>query len=181
MIMTDNLHIRRLSRDDASDMFEYTSNPEASKYLLWTPHISVEQDKQFINKVLCENDEKVKYFAIALKDYYTTEGSQEKLIGCIRVYDIDTRNKSCEISYIINPVYSKRGYGSEAVSAVIRWLITEGGMYRIQALCVEDNVGSELVMKKCNMLYEGTLKSRVILKDGKRHSMKLYAFVKEDL
>ena len=40
-IETERLIIRYIEPDDAYDMYEYSSIPEVSKYLLWSPHINL--------------------------------------------------------------------------------------------------------------------------------------------
>jgi Acetyltransferases, including N-acetylases of ribosomal proteins len=166
---TERLIIRELKIEDALDMYEYTNKPEVSKFLTWEPHLNVEQDREFINKVLSNKDKESYYFGIVLA------ADLQKLIGCIHIYDVNERHKRCEISYILNPDYSGKGYATEAVAAVIKWIFMTLGLRRVQALCIEGNVKSECLMKRCGMQYEGLLKNYAVLKDGKSYSMKIYS------
>ena len=154
---TERLIIRELKIEDALDMYEYTSKPEVSKFLTWEPHLNVEQDREFINKVLSNKNKENYYFGIVLA------ADLQKLIGCIHIYDVNERHKRCEISY------------TEAVAAVIKWIFMTLGLRRVQALCIEGNVKSECLMKRCGMQYEGLLKNYAVLKDGKSYSMKIYS------
>lgn len=170
---TKRLILRQLRLEDAADMYEYTSKQEVSEFLTWHPHLSVTQDEEFIKKALSKNDEKSYYFGIVLAQ------TPQKLIGSIHIYDINMEHKRCEISYILNPEYSGKGYASEAVSAIIQWIFLYLGLRRVQALCIVGNNKSENLMKRCGMQYEGLLKNYAVLKDGISHAMKLYSICTE--
>ena len=172
-IDTERLILRDLSLDDAADMFAYTSRPSVSRFLTWEPHTSVEQDYRFIEKALEVNGCGEYYAGIELK-------KDKKLIGCIHVYNLSSRHRRCEISYILNPDYSGAGYAAEAVNAISEWLMKEMNFVRIQALCVTDNDRSEKLLKRCNMSCEGTLRNYAVLKDGKSYPMKIYSKCRED-
>mgnify|MGYP004718770921 CR=1 FL=1 len=45
---TERLILRKVTVDDAEDMFEYTSVPDVSKYVPWKTHQSIEDTHQFI-------------------------------------------------------------------------------------------------------------------------------------
>lgn len=166
---TEHLMIRELKIDDALDMYEYTSKPEVSKFLTWEPHLNVEQDRKFIKKALSNKGKGSYYFGIVLVT------DPQKLIGSIHIYDVNEMHRRCEISYILNPDYSGKGYATEAVKEVIKWIFTTLGLRRIQALCIEGNEKSECLMKRCGMQYEGLLKNYAVLKDGKSYPMKIYS------
>ncbi len=172
MIKTDRLLLRPLRIEDADDMFEYTSNPKSNCFLTWEVHTSVKQDVKFIENALRKEKNGNIFWGIVLAD-------NEKLIGCSRIYDISDKHKRCEISYIINPDYSGKGYATEALNALIDWAFKDLHMNRVQALCLEENKTSEQVMKKARMTCEGTLRNYAVLRDDKSYSMKIYSRIKE--
>lgn len=168
-IESERLLLRALSIKDAEDMFAFTSLPESSAFLRWNPHISVEEDRTFIQNAL--RDEDSLYWGIQHKE-------MNKLIGNIHVYDIYYRDFRSEISYILHPRFYGNGFATEAVSAVIQYLF-EQGLHRVQALCLDNHGQSEKLMVRCGMSYEGTLRSYAWVK-GKKHNMKVYSICKEN-
>ena len=52
IIETNRLLLRKLSLDDANDMYEYTSNEIVSRYVNWNPHKSIGDTKSYIHYVL---------------------------------------------------------------------------------------------------------------------------------
>ena len=167
IIKSERLILRDLRITDANDMFEYTSIPEVSSFLLWSPHKSIKEDEDYILKCLQEQNESSFYLGTELK-------SERKLIGCNHVYHIDRKHMRAEISFVLSPYYQLKGYATEAVRTIIDYLFSQG-FVRIQSLCDCENNSSEEMLKRCGTNYEGTLINYAILKDGKAHSMKMYA------
>lgn len=168
-IRSARLLMRPLSLEDAADMFDFTRLPESSMFLQWQPHISVEEDKRFIQNAL--EDKGSLYWGIQ-------HLSMGKLIGTVHVYDIQVKNFKAEISYILHPKFSGKGYATEAVGAVIHSLFDKG-VIRIQALCIDTHKKSENLMLRCGMTYEGTLRNYAWV-NNRAHDMKIYSICKGD-
>ena len=45
---TERLLLRRLTLDDADDMFAYASSEDVARYVLWTPHRSRDDSLEFL-------------------------------------------------------------------------------------------------------------------------------------
>ena len=71
-----------------------------------------------------------------------------------------------EIGYCIGRPWWNRGITSEALSAVINFMFDQVGANRVQAKHDVNNPHSGLVMKKCGMKYEGTLRSAAVNNQG---------------
>jgi len=48
---TEDLILRRPAMKDAKDIFRYASDPEVSRYVLWDPHRSVSETRQFLREL----------------------------------------------------------------------------------------------------------------------------------
>lgn len=62
--------------------------------------------------------------------------------------------KLVHAGYFYFPEFWGRGYGTEAMGAVIRFAFMEDGVYRLSTGCLQENRGSERVMQKCGMVLE---------------------------
>lgn len=49
---TERTILRKISIDDAADMFEYCSDDEVSQYTTWYSHQSIEDTKGFIHMII---------------------------------------------------------------------------------------------------------------------------------
>ena len=79
-------------------------------------------------------------------------------IGSVGLPAINEGNLSAEFGYSIGRAYWGKGLMPEAVRAIIRFLFTEVGFYRLHAKHDVRNPKSGRVMEKCGMQYEGTLR-----------------------
>lgn len=172
-LKSERLLYRKLTLLDIDDMFEYTSNENCTYYLSWEAHTIKDQVATFIKNTLEEYKMSTTRFTwgIELID-------ENKLIGAISIFDISYFNKRVEISYILNPKYQGKGYMTEALNTIIRFIFNELDFIRVQARCSEDNLPSEKVMKKINMKYEGKLIKYWKIKN-KHKNVLIYAKIKE--
>lgn len=150
-IETDRLILRRFTADDAELMYKnWASDPEVTRYLMWPVHENAEVTKALLKVwVDAYSDEKKYEWCISLKE--TGEP-----IGSMGVAQINERAESMEIGYCIGRAYWHQGFTSEALAAVMQYLLNEVGARRIEARHDPKNPYSGAVMKKCGMQYEGT-------------------------
>lgn len=157
-IESERLYLRRLDRRDSEDMYEYAKLPEVTKYLLWSPHPSLNYTRDYINSVqrFYRNGE---YF-----DYAVILQSERKMIGTCGFTKIDKNNNSAEAGYVINPAYHGKGYATEALLALMRFGINDMGINRIEARYMVGNDASRRVMERCGMKFEGIHRQQMLVK-----------------
>lgn len=172
-IETERLLLRKITLEDAQDMFQYGSDAEVSRHVTWDAHQTLEDTKEFIQIVLTkyENGDLAPW-GIVLKE-------TNQLIGTIDFVSWQTNHKTAEIGYVISKIYWGQGITTEASKAILNYGFTKMDLVRIQARCFVENVGSEGVMKKLRMKYEGTVRKAMFAK-GKHRDLKVYAVLKED-
>jgi RimJ/RimL family protein N-acetyltransferase len=107
------------------------------------------------------------------------ERSSGELVGSISLFKTDWEARSSEVGYGVRPDRRNRGYASEAVVAVARWALTEGGMQRIQLCAVTGNLPSLRVAEKAGFQREGTLR-RAQLEDHGLHDLAVFSLLDDD-
>ena len=150
-IETDRLILRRFQMEDAEKMYQnWESDPEVTKFLTWPTHESVEVTKKVLESWISDYEKPDDYqWCMALKE-------SDEPIGSISVVAQNEKAESAEIGYCIGKAYWHKGYASEALKAVMGYLLTEVGFNRIESRHDPKNPHSGDVMKKCGMRYEGT-------------------------
>jgi len=108
------------------------------------------------------------------------ERSSGELVGSISLFRTDWEACSSEVGYGVRPDLRGRGYASEAVAAVARWALAEGGMQRIQLCAVTENLPSLRVAEKAGFQREGTLR-RAQLEDDGLHDLAVFSLLDDDL
>jgi ribosomal-protein-alanine N-acetyltransferase len=175
-LYTDRLILRRFTLEDATDMFvNWASDPEVTKYLSWLPHKDIEVTKNIISSWISSYDQLSNYnWAIVLKNY-------GKVIGSISVVGSMEKNLRCEVGYCLSRQYWNQGIMTEALKAVISYLIKEIGFKRVQAVHQVDNVASGRVMIKAGMKYEGRLRGFVLNNRNELVDCEMYAVLENDI
>lgn len=109
------------------------------------------------SRFILENDDKdFRFkFAICLLNNYT-----KVPIGFIDVFNIDMRNSRAEIGIALFKLDDrKKGYGSDALSCIVRWCFENLNINRLSTKCFASNQASIKLFKKSKFDIEGTLKS----------------------
>jgi len=171
-IQTERLLLRKPRMEDSPAIFEsYAQDPEVTRYLVWRPHQNIRETKQFL--LACGQLWRTgKDFAYAI-----TLKKDDKLIG---MFGLHPMNLKVEVGYALARPYWGKGYMTEVLRAVIDWAFTQPDIFRVQAFCDVDNLGSARVMEKAGMQREGLLRRYVLhpnISDEPR-DVYLYAIVK---
>ncbi len=170
---TDRLILRKLTLDDANDMFEYSSEPEVTKYVPWEFHKSIEDTFTFLNMVLKKYEGKqVSDWGIVLKE-------NNKLIGTIAFHWWSIKDASAEIGYAMSKPYWNQGIMTEAMNELIKFGFDRMNLNRIEARAQVENITSQRVMQKAGMTYEGTMREQFFTKGGYRDFM-MYSMLRKE-
>ena len=169
-IVTNNLILRKIKVSDYELAYKnWTSDSLVTRYVTWDYHQSIEDTKNYFqykeNRYL--NDNYCYDWIIILKE-------SNEPIGEIETVRVSTRDQSVEIGYCLGSKFWNRGYGSEALKAVINYLFLEAEVDKIIACHISTNPTSGKVMKKCGMKYDGTLVGYLIDKNTNRRENKVY-------
>lgn len=157
-IETPRLLLRRINKNDAEDMYEYSRLEEVTRYLLWKPFTSLDVSKAYIS-TLGRSYKVGKFFdfAVVVKD-------ENKMIGTCGFTKISEKDGAAEIGFVLNPAYHNKGYGYEAALEVMRLGFIDFGFNRIEARCMSGNDASRALMSKLGMQYEGCARQLMFVK-----------------
>ena len=167
--MNHKLILRRFTKEDAQEIYEGYVNQENFLYYANKEKRTLQEEIDSL-KGIYEKYNNPEYYnwLITLKD-------NKKVIGAIHL-NVDNYNESVEFNYAIDNRYQGNGYMTEALEAVKNYCLDEINVNRIFGGCEINNIASKKVMKKCNFIYEGTLKNHLKLKDG-NHDMYIYSII----
>ncbi|SFB07395.1 MULTISPECIES: GNAT family N-acetyltransferase [unclassified Bacillus (in: firmicutes)] len=168
---TERLILRKLTMDDLEDMFAYASKDEVTKYVTWETHQTLEDTKRFLEFALNQYEQQ------KVAPWGMEEKETGKIIGTIDFVWWHPQHHSAEIGYVLNPSYWGKGITTEAARAIIDFGFKNMDLVRIQARCFVENIGSERVMEKTGMEYEGILRKAMFVK-GVHHDLKMYSIIK---
>jgi ribosomal-protein-alanine N-acetyltransferase len=147
-VETQRLILQRLKYEDAEEIFyAYASKPEATRFLSWPTHRSVDDTRTFIKYA-------IESWNYGLDYTYSIRLKNRVLIGSIGILHDAGR---VQIGYVISPTHWNRGYTTEACSRILDILRALRGIYRIGSFVDMENTASINVLKKCGMVEEARL------------------------
>ncbi|NIM51540.1 MAG: GNAT family N-acetyltransferase [Gemmatimonadales bacterium] len=149
-LTTPRLILRAPRLADADAIYNgYATDPEVARFVLWTPHESIEETRAFLIGFLDHGRGDTSY------PWVITRAADRLVIGAIH---LRVNAPKGEVGFNIDRAEWGRGYGTEALRAVIEFGLGLAGVHRIQALCHVENAASARVMEKAGMVKEGVLR-----------------------
>lgn len=148
-IETSRLLLQRLRYEDAEEIFyTYASKPEATRYLTWRTHRSVDDTRAFLRNAIASWNAGTDYsFSIRLKDTH-------KFIGAFGVIHEEGK---IQFGYVLSPSYWGNGYATEACKSIMDVLLTFPSIFRIGTFVDIANTASINVLLKCGLVAEARL------------------------
>lgn len=171
---TERLYLRKIKLDDYYVMNkEWCNDPEVCKYLPWDVHGKLENTKKLVEMWVNEYSSATTYrWMVTLKE-------TKECLGTIDVVKKDIINKVYEVGYCYKQKAWGKGYGTEALKGVIKFLFDEVHAELVVAKHYDLNVGSYKVMENAGMIVDGILRERVIF-EGKRIGEVCHSINKEE-
>ena len=142
ILTTERLTLRQLSIIDEREIFILRSDREINKYLDRQLSNTIDDARNFINKVnenIDKNDSL--YWGITLRD-------KNILIGTICLYGFSDENDNCEIGYELLLDFQGQGIMMEAVEKVIDYAFNTIKVKKIEAFFHRDNLRSIRLLEK---------------------------------
>ena len=146
---TKRLRLRKVRREDAPQFFRFAGSDTVTRYMLWKPHQNIAESVASIEKSLIRyKDGKYYRWGIVLKD-------TDVLIGIIDLLGFDEEKNTCSFAYMIAQDFWGKGYGTEALRAVLEFAFERMDISAVEADHFADNAASGTVMRKAGMQYIG--------------------------
>lgn len=102
-----------------------------------------------------------------------------RIVGSIGLFHADWEVRSAEIGYGVRSDERGKGYATEALAALARWALSEGGMQRAWLTANTDNPASIRVAEKAGFHREGTLR-RANLEDDGLHDLAVFSLLDDE-
>ena len=103
------------------------------------------------------------------------------VIGRVKAWEVNPYNGYLQLGYDVGAEYRNHGYMTEAVRAVVRYLLTEADANRVYCSVRESNLASCRVCEKVGMTHEGTMRQHYARQDGGYDDVRIYGIIQSDL
>ena len=148
-IWTENLILRRYRPEDAGQLYEYFgTDPEMYKYSGWNPYATQEMAQETVRGFIESYNDDHSYSWVMDVD--------DVVVGTIGAYDY--KDRRIEVGFSVNRGWQGRGFATEALKRVLKYLTENEGIHSVTAWCAEENAGSRRVLEKAGMQFVRTEK-----------------------
>ena len=162
IIKTERLLLRKIHSEDAEMVYKWMSDSKACKYECWSPHQSVDFTRGYIVEVFGEYKSELTYqWGIQLG---------KELIGSVSIVNVNDYHQKALLGYCLRKEYWSKGYMTEAVKAVLHYMLFDIGINRIEATHSINNIASGRVLEKVGMILEGHAKDYYFCNSGLQDS-----------
>ena len=149
-LVTERLVLRKPRPGDAPLIFAaYAQDPEVTRYLTFRPHRELSDTHEVVDRFL-ENWGSGKSYC-----WLIFRREDNELIGAISARE----DQGINLGYLIARPYWRRGFMSEAVSAVVEWAFGQPEVFRVWAVCDLENEASAQLLEKSGFHQEGILRN----------------------
>ncbi|ULA62905.1 MAG: GNAT family N-acetyltransferase [Nitrospira sp.] len=171
-LKTTSLLLRPFQPSDAPDIQRLAGAKEvAAGTFLPHPYENGMAEQWIADRQQAHEDGTAISFAIALTDNPT-------FIGFIGL-DIVQVHRHARLSYWLGIPYWNRGYGTEAVRAVLGYGFRQLNLHRIYSPHFQGNVASGRVLQKVGMAYEGRMREHYV-RFGRFIDLELYGMLQRE-
>lgn len=170
---TKRLILRLFSLDDSESFYHsITNNQQVRAYFLVPYHETLQETQNMMKHIVKTYQINTYHWAITLKENNT-------MIGLIRLFNLNEKERTAEIGYALDDKYWNKKYMTEALLVVLDHLFQEVGFIKITAYCMSENKASSYVLKKNHMKYLGKTINGINWEE-KNHDILHYALTKEE-
>ena len=142
---TPRLLLRRHVMEDAAPLYKNFGQDEAMfEYSGWNPYATPEQAEKTVAEFTASYDDP-HFYGWAIE-------CDGRLVGTIGAYDYDPANRAVEVGMSIEKPSWGRGFATEALAAVLRYLVEDEKIATVTAWCTSGNIGSRRAMEKAGMV-----------------------------
>ncbi len=173
VLETERLLLRRISNEDAANLFKLRSHPQVMQYLDREPFKSIEETIEFIQeKVLIPLDQNESIL-------WVIESKQEpgRLIGTVGFWRMTKEHYRTETGYMLHPDFWQQGIMKEALMATVQYAFTQTAIHSIEANINPENIPSAKLLESCGFVQEAYFKENYYFKGVFKDSI-IYSLVK---
>jgi [ribosomal protein S5]-alanine N-acetyltransferase len=167
------INLKKIAKSVLPDMHAWSTNPKFFEYLEFPASKSIEETTHQLDKMISRMGEGDHYWCIELKD-------QEKIIGTIRIADIDVRKKICCLGYGLSPEFQGKGYGFESVKLAMDFLFKILQIHKLTGYGNPSNLPSIILAEKIGYKREGLLRDHYLDYKGNRTDAIVFGLLRKE-
>jgi len=174
MIISETVRLRAIERQDLPLFVAWLNDPEVRQNLLVNIPLSQAQEDGWFDRMLARPLEE-QPLGIEVR---TPEGW--RLVGNCSFFDLDWRNRCCEIGIFIgDKEYWGRGYGTQVMQLMLKYGFNTLNLNRVYLRVYESNPRGIKCYEKAGFRHEGRLR-QAIFQDGRYIDLLMMSVIRSE-
>lgn len=174
MIISETVRLRAIERQDLPLFVAWLNDPEVRQHLLVNIPLSQAQEDGWFERMLTRPLEE-QPLGIEVR---TPEGW--RLVGNCSFFDLDWRNRCCEIGIFIgDKEHWSRGYGTQVMRLMLKYGFNTLNLNRIYLRVYESNPRGIKCYEKAGFRHEGRLR-QAIFQDGRYIDLLMMSVIRSE-
>ncbi len=169
-----NIRLEMITENHSQQIFDLVDT-NRTHLREWLPFVdrmqTVEFAKNFVTGTMQRNKDGIEFAFVIIEN--------DKVIGRIGVYKIDSISKIGEIGYWLAENSQGKGIIHKSIKTIIGYCFTDLKLNRIEIKCATENIKSKNIPEKFNFTKEGVIRQGELLYD-KYVDLILYSLLKTD-
>ncbi|MEG1797394.1 MAG: GNAT family N-acetyltransferase [Clostridium sp.] len=168
-INTKRLKLRKISLYDVQSIYTHLKADErVTDNLIKGIHKSSEETLVMVEEIISQyEDPSFYYWGIELIE-------SKELIGLIDLFEFEYDERKCKVGYLIGHNWWNKGYGTEALRAVVDFAFNNIKVSEISAAHNTDNPASGRIMEKVGMQKHSIVKDMITNAKGQSKDCAIY-------
>jgi RimJ/RimL family protein N-acetyltransferase len=155
---TARLTIRPLARGDIARFTAYRNDPDVARYQDWELPYTRDLAHALVDELEPDGRPRAgEWVQLAIVD------AGDHVVGDLAVW-LDSSAQLAMIGYTLSTDHQGKGYATEAVTAIVRWLLTVKKVHRVAATIDPANLASARVLERTGFRYIGTARSAALVR-----------------
>jgi ribosomal-protein-alanine N-acetyltransferase len=173
VLTTERLVLRELRPGDAPDVFAFRSDAE-EQYFNSVPMREVAEALALIEELRAD------YAARRGIQWAVTLTGEGPVVGLMGFNVWQQGHRRAELGYDLSRAKWGRGFGAEAVAAIVRFGFRRMALNRIEAFTIADNVRSVRLLERLGFQREGVRRELTLEGDGRFHDGTIYGLLRRE-
>jgi RimJ/RimL family protein N-acetyltransferase len=173
VLMGRRVVLREPREDDVLPLFEYTSDPDVTRFLAITPPASPDDTLYFIAKCREHRAQDREYV------YVVADVTNDRAMGVIGLRHVDQPMRTAQIGTWLGRQFWGTGVNGEAKRLILGFSFGLLALHRIEARIAVGNHRSRRAFERLGARSEGVLRES-FFKDGVYHDQDLFVVLEQD-
>jgi len=173
MIYGQKVRLRAIEREDIPHFVRWFNDPEVTRHLAaYMPMSRAAEEKWFERQLEDKNS--------VILGIEATDGDKPVLIGNIGLHRINWKDRQAVLGIVIGEKdYWNKGYGTDAIRALLDHAFRQMNLNRIWLIVDADNPRAIRCYEKCGFRQEGRMRQSVF-RDGAYYDQLLMSVLQEE-